>query len=305
MMYSVVIPIYNEEEVLPELYKRLTAVMETLGAPYEVIFVDDGSTDRSFHILENLHRTNRSVKVIKFSRNFGQHIAITAGLDYAAGDVVILMDGDLQNRPEDIPSLIAKINKGYDIVYTIRKGRKDPFLKRVNSQLFTWIMKRIVRDPIAIETSIFRAMRKNVIEAVRELRERNRFIVGIIDWTGFQQTSITVMHDRRFAGKTKYPFYKQFHLALDAIFAFSTFPLQLASIFGFFITLVAFGFGAYIIVRTLLWGVAIPGFASVIVSLFFLSGVQLTLLGIIGAYIGRIYNETKQRPLYIVEKRLE
>ena len=148
-------------------------------------------------------------------------------------------------------------------------------------------------------------MRKNVIEAVRELRERNRFIVGIIDWTGFQQTSITVMHDRRFAGKTKYPFYKQFHLALDAIFAFSTFPLQLASIFGFFITLVAFGFGAYIIVRTLLWGVAIPGFASVIVSLFFLSGVQLTLLGIIGAYIGRIYNETKQRPLYIVEKRLE
>src|SRR3989344_3840146 len=304
MKISIVIPIFNEEEVLPELQKRLRIVQNGLGVQNEVIFVDDGSTDNSFALLEEFCRTDSRIKVIQFSRNFGHHIAITAGIDYALGDVVVLMDGDLQNRPEDIHKLLQKMNEGYDIVYTARKDRRDPLFKKIGSFLFLLVMRRIVTDPVAVETSIFRAMNRNVIESFRNLRERNRFVVGLIDWTGFSQSWIDVVHDKRFAGKSKYSFFRQARLALDAIFSFSTFPLHLASMFGFVITFLAFSIGVYIIIRKLIWGLTLPGFGMLSVSIFFIGGVQLIILGIIGAYIGRIYIEVKERPLYIIKRKI-
>lgn len=305
MQLSVVIPIYNEEEVLPELYRRLILVVEALNAEYEVLFVDDGSTDASPQILRKFHESNKNVKVLQFSRNFGHHIAITAGLDHSSGDTVVLMDGDLQNRPEDIPVLLKKIEEGYDTVYTVRKNRQDSLLKKVSSRLFVWAMKRILIEPMAVETSIFRAMRRDVVEAVQKLREHNRFIIGLIDWVGFKQTSVEVEHERRFAGKSKYSFARQIRLALDAAFSFSTLPLQVTSIVGFLITFVSFGLGAYIILQKLLWGISVPGYASLIFSVFFMGGVQLITLGIIGSYLWRTYIETKQRPLYIIKKTIE
>lgn len=300
---SVVIPIYNEEDNIPQLHSRLHTIIDTLeGFKAEIIFVDDGSTDDSLKILETIYQKDNHVKIIQLSRNFGHHLAITAGLDYAVGDIVILMDGDLQNRPEDIPALIKKIDEGYDIVYTVRKDRHDPVFKKITSRLFLGLMKRVVREPMAIGTSVFRAMRRSVIDSMKQLRERNRYIVGLIDWMGFKQASIEVDHDRRFAGKTKYSFGKQIRLAFDAVFSFSDLPLRLASIFGFIITGFAFGYGAYIIIRKLLWGFTLPGFASLTVSIFFLGGVQLIVLGIVGSYIGRIYTEVKGRPLYVVKK---
>lgn len=303
---SIVIPIHNEEDTIPELYRRLHAVLDTLNEfSFEIIFIDDGSTDNSMILLEDIHKKDNRVKIFQLSRNFGHHIAITAGIDFSLGDVVVLMDGDLQNRPEDIPALLEKIDEGYDVVYTIRKNRQDPLLKKIGSQLFVWFMKKAVGGTMTVNTSIFRAMRRNIVEAMGELRERNRFTTGLIEWVGFKQTSIEVLHDKRFAGKTKYPLGKQLKLALNAIFAFTTFPLQLASMFGFLITSLAFGYGIYIIIRKFLFGFSTEGFAAIITSIFFLGGVQLIILGILGAYIGRIYTEVKQRPLYVIKRKLD
>jgi len=302
---SIIIPIYNEEDTIPQLWNRLHATLNTLKEyTFTVIFVDDGSSDKSMQLLEKLHEKEKRISIIQFSRNFGHHIAVTAGLDHAHGDIVILMDGDLQNRPEDIPRLLQKMHEGYDIVYTIRKSRQDPFLKKVMSRFFIWFMGKVVQDPMTVGTSIFRALRQEVVVEIKKLHERNRYVIGLIDWTGFKQTSIEVKHDERFAGKTKYSFGKQLRLAFDAMFSFSTFPLQLATMFGFLITVFAFSYGTYAIIRRLIWGFTTEGFAAITVSIFFLGGVQLIILGIIGSYIGRIYTEVKQRPLYIIKRKL-
>ncbi len=303
---SVIIPIYNEEATLPELHRRLSATLDDLAVgSVEVIFVDDGSSDASARLLEEFHEKDNRFKVLQFSRNFGHHIAVTAGLDHSQGEIVILMDGDLQNRPEDIPALLQKIGEGYDVVSTIRKNRKDPLAKKTFSKLFVWLMGKVVEESISLEsTSIFRALKRDVVDALGDLRERNRFVIGLIDWTGYKHTSIEVVHEKRFDGESKYSFYKQLRLALDAIFSFSTFPLQVASMLGFAITASSFAYGLYIVVRKLVWGFSVPGFASLTVSIFFMGGVQLIILGTVGAYIGRIYTEVKQRPLYIVKKKL-
>jgi dolichol-phosphate mannosyltransferase len=304
MRLSIVIPIYNEKDVISELYNRLRSVRDSLPADCEMIFVDDGSSDSSFASLEHLHQKDPRIKCIQFSRNFGHHIAVTAGLDAAYGDIVIVMDGDLQNRPEDIPALVKKIEEGYDVVYTIRKNRQDSLFKRLCSRAFVWLMRQVVREPLAADSSIFRAMRQSVVAALRETRERNRYVVGLIGWVGFRHTWVEVLHDKRFAGKSTYSFRRQVRLALDALFSFSTLPLQLASMVGFGITCFSFLYGALLIIRKLVWGFVLPGYASIMVAIFFLGGVQLIMLGIIGSYIGRIYREVQQRPLYVIQRRL-
>ena len=306
---SVVIPIYNEEENISELYRRLRGVLDGhfSTARCEMIFVDDGSKDKSIAMLEALHQKDARVHIVQFSRNFGHHMAVTAGLDHAKGDVTVLMDGDLQDRPEDIPALVGKIGQGFDLVYAVRKGGDDGggFTARMGSHAFVWLMKQMVREPMAIETSIFRAMRRNVLEEVKQMRERDRFLIGLIDWVGFSQGTVEVMRDKRFAGETKYPFKKRVRLALNAMFSFSTLPLEMAGTIGFIVTIVSFVMGVYFLMKKLFWGVDVQGFASLIVSIFFLGGVQLIILGVLGAYIGRIYMEAKRRPLYIVKKIIE
>ena len=304
---SVVVPIFNEEDTLPELYRRLVDALDVLGGfKVEIVFVDDGSKDSSASIIEKFHESDKRVKMVQFSRNFGHHMAATAGLDNANGEIIVLMDGDLQNRPEDIPALLQKIDEGYDLVSTTRKERQDPLIKMVLSKMFIWLMGKVIKEPVSIvNTSIFRAMRREVVDVMGEIRERNRFAMGLIDWTGFRSTSIEVIHDNRFAGTSKYTLSKQIKLALDAIYSFSTFPLQLAATLGFIVTGASFLYGFYVIVRKLIWGFTLPGFASLTVSVFFIGGVQLIVLGVIGSYIGRIYTEVKKRPLYIVKKRLD
>ncbi|MBL7046011.1 MAG: glycosyltransferase family 2 protein, partial [Parcubacteria group bacterium] len=292
---SVVVPIFNEEDTLPELYRRLVDALDVLeGFKVEIVFVDDGSKDSSASIIEKFHESDKRVKMVQFSRNFGHHMAATAGLDNANGEIIVLMDGDLQNRPEDIPALLQKIDEGYDLVSTTRKERQDPLIKMVLSKMFIWLMGKVIKEPVSIvNTSIFRAMRREVVDVIGEIRERNRFVMGLIDWTGFRSTSIEVIHDNRFAGTSKYTLSKQIKLALDAIYSFSTFPLQLAATLGFIVTGASFLYGFYVIVRKLIWGFTLPGFASLTVSVFFIGGVQLIVLGVIGSYIGRIYTEVK------------
>jgi polyisoprenyl-phosphate glycosyltransferase len=305
MMYSVVIPIYNEEEVLPELYRRLKAVMDQLMAPYEVIFVDDGSQDRSFEVLRAFNKTDDRVRIIRFSRNFGHHIAILAGLDYARGNRVILMDGDLQDPPEEIPKLLKAYNEGYDVVYAIRSVRSDSFFKKFASKVFFRIFKLFTNILMPVDSGAFRIMSKQAVDAFVQCREQTRLTLGLMEWTGFSAIGVESIRSKRFAGKSKYTFFKSVRLALDGIISFSRFPLQIASYIGFCIALISFAGGIYIVVQKLFFGTALLGYTSLMVSVIFLGGVQLVLIGIIGEYIGRIYTEIQRRPAYIIKEVID
>lgn len=303
---SIVIPIYNEEDNIPELYLRLKKVIDTdfKDFGYEIIFVDDGSQDKSFELIEGIHQGDGNVKIIQFSRNFGHHIAVTAGLDYARGDLIVTMDGDLQDQPEEIISLYNKLKEGHDVVYAERVNKKFNFGKRFLSSLFNIIIKKLIDEKIVINSTIFRIMTRPVAENMKQLRECNRYVIGMIGWVGFKHASQKVEHGKRCKGKSKYGFSKQFLLALDAIFSFSNRPLKMATLMGFFISTVTFIYGLYIFFSWLFYNKQIPGYASIILSVFFLGGIQLIILGIIGEYIGRIYIESKKRPLYIVKKKI-
>ncbi len=300
--FSIVLPVYNEEKNLEPLYNRLTAVMKQLGESYELLFVDDGSSDRSFEKLRELHRKDPRVRVLKFSRNFGHHIAITAGLDYARGKYVVLMDSDLQDLPEEIPKLYKKALEGYDVVYGIRVNKKFPWHKKFLSKAFRWVMRKILK--YEIQGGIFRILSDRVVREVRKCREVDRIVIGLISWAGFRQTGVEVEHGARLAGETKYSLGKQLQLALNAITAFSTLPLKLASWLGFLISFLSFAGIVWIFIRKLIWGLGIIGWSSLMVTISFIGGVQLLSLGILGEYIGRIFTETRKRPLYIVESEL-
>ena len=248
---SVVLPVYNEEGNLPELHRRLTTVLNSVGRPYEILFVDDGSTDRSTEILRTLYHEDPFVRVIELSRNFGHHLAITAGLDHADGDAVVLMDADLQDEPEAIPALLKKLDEGFDVVYGVRAERADPFLKRLTSRAFISVTSRMVQG-FDLNTGIFRVARRNVIDAVRSCRESNRFIVGLIRWAGFRQTGVSVRHGRRGAGKTKYNLSRQVRLAVNTLTAFTLLPLRLATYLGLVTSFAAVVGAGVIIVRRLL-----------------------------------------------------
>jgi dolichol-phosphate mannosyltransferase len=298
--FSIVIPIYNEEDNIPELYRRLTHIMDSLGS-YEIVMVDDGSKDRSWELIKDLNKRNPRVKGLSFSRNFGHHIAITAGLDYTKGEAVILMDGDLQDPPEEIPKLYEKFREGYEVVYAIRSDRKDPIFKKVTSLVFTRIFKKISQVDISLRSGIFRILSKRCVENLRNLRERSRFIVGLISWVGYFQTGVETQRHKRHGGKSKYSLFKLFKLAWHGVTSFSYIPLQLATYFGFSVAAISFLLGIYMLYRKIFLEIPILGYASIIISLFFLGGVILLILGVIGEYIGRIYTEVQNRPLYVIK----
>ncbi len=300
-VYSIVVPVYNEEAILPELYSRLTAVMEQLGEPYELIFVNDGSHDRSLEIMRELHRRDPRVKVINFARNFGHQVAITAGLDYARGDAVVIIDADLQDPPEVIPDLVARWKEGYEVVYAVRTEREgETWFKEFTAKLFYRLIRSITNVDIPLDTGDFRLMDRQVVETLRAMRERHRFMRGMSSWVGFRQTGVPYRRHRRYAGETKYPFRKMLKFALDGITSFSYLPLQLATYLGFAIAAMSALFILFVIVARLSGMQAFVGQATTLVTVLFLGGIQLISLGILGEYLGRVYEEIKGRPLYIV-----
>ncbi len=302
---SVVIPVYNEEENLPELYRRLRCVLEQkLKITYEIIFVDDGSKDNTWELIERLHNENPNCKGVKFSRNFGHHIAVTAGLDCCIGQAVVLMDGDLQDPPEEIPKLYEKSKEGYDVVYAIRKTRKDLVLKKLASKCFYVLFKILANVEIDQNTGIFRILSRQAVDAFNSCREKSRFITGLMSWTGFSHIGVETVRDARHAGKTKYSFCKSTILALHGITAFSYFPLRITTYIGSVVALLSFIVGSYMLIKKVFFGFPILGYASLIVAITFIGSVQLLIMGIMGEYIGRIYTECQARPLYIVGKKL-
>jgi glycosyltransferase involved in cell wall biosynthesis len=307
--FSVVIPVCNEQQNIPELHSRLTNVMETLcrrenlsGYCYEVILVDDGSSDASWSIIEDIHGKDGLVKGISFSRNFGHHIAITAGLDYAKGRAIILMDADLQDPPEEIAKLFEKFKEGYDLVYGIRKQRKDPFFKRASSSLFWWILRRFSGVDMPRGQTMLRILSRRLLNVLKDMRERARFIHGMMAWSGFKAETVEVEHKPRTKGRSKYNVARMLRLAFHAVTSFSTVPLRLATYMGLASSVVSFLIGAYFLYKKIFLGIPVLGFAAIIVSIFFVGGIQLLVLGIFGEYIGRTYQEVQRRPLYIIKE---
>ncbi|MEO0293034.1 MAG: glycosyltransferase family 2 protein [candidate division WOR-3 bacterium] len=306
ILYSVVIPIYNEEDNIPILYEKLVQVFEKIEGNYEIVFVDDGSSDSSWSLLKELHRKNSSVKILKFSRNFGHQTAISAGIDFAHGDAVITMDGDLQDPPELIPSLIEKWKEGYQVVYAVRKARKgESFFKKGVAWFFYRILKLLSEVEIPMDAGDYRLMDKNIAERLKNLKEQYRFIRGLTSWLGFKQTGVEFIREPRYKGEVKYSFWKLIKLALDGIISFSIKPLQVASFVGFIVSIFSFLYAVWAIIYRFALKEIVPGWASAIAIILFLGGIQLITLGIIGEYIGRIYGEVKDRPLYIIEEKYE
>ena len=305
MIFSIVIPVFNEQENLEILHTRLTKVMKSLGEPYEIIFVDDGSTDDSFQILSDLHQKDSNVKAIRFTRNFGQHIAVTAGLDHCKGENVILMDADLQDQPEEIPKLFAKLSEGYDIVYGFRGRRQDNFLRRLTSKAYRLLLAKLTNLTINPDIVPLRITTRRVVDYTNQFRERSRTVGGLVGWLGFPYATVEIEHGKRFAGKTKYSLWKLITLAVSGVISFSNAPLRLAVWFGFIVSSISFVFGLYYLIRRLVWGIPVAGYTSIIVSVFFVGGVLLLVLGVIGEYIGRINTEVRNRPLYVIKDMID
>lgn len=305
-IFSIIAPIYNELKNIPELYPRVRDVMDQTNETWELIIVDDGSTDGSTDLIRELANQDERVRPVIFARNFGHQIAVTAGLDYSRGDAVVIIDADLQDPPEVILALIEKWREGYQVVYAVRSEREgETWFKRVTASLFYRMIFRITDVNIPLDTGDFRLMDRSVVDVMNQMREKHRFLRGMSSWVGFKQIGVEYKRKARFAGETKYPFKKMFKLALNAITSFSYFPLQLATYLGF----IAAGLSVLAIpivaILRLTTGTALLGQATTLIIVLFLGGVQLISLGIIGEYIGRIYDEAKGRPLYVVAEAPE
>jgi glycosyltransferase involved in cell wall biosynthesis len=300
---SVVVPVFNEAEVIAETHRRLALVMAALDVPWEVVYVNDGSRDHSLRALEALLHTDSHVALVNLSRNFGKEIATTAGLDHARGDAVIVMDADLQDPPEVIPLLVAAWHDGFDMVCAQRRLRDgDSWLKRNTAAAFYRVMHNLGEVPLPPNVGDFRLMSRRVVDAVQQLRERHRFMKGLFAWAGFPTTTVLYDREPRAAGRTKWSFWKLWNLAIEGITSFSVLPLKLATYLGLGVASFAVVFGAQLILRTLLFGNPVAGYPSLMAVILFLGGTQLITLGIIGEYLGRVFNETKRRPLYLVER---
>jgi len=301
---SVIIPMYNEEAVIPETYRRLTSVMEGFGEPYELLFINDGSRDRTGEILRELCKSDRRVKLIDFARNFGHQIAITAGMDYAAGECMVIIDGDLQDPPELIPDMIKLWRQGYEVGYGKRLSREgETFFKKFTAKCFYRILRRMTDVDIPVDTGDFRLIDRKVSEALKQLPERNRYFRGLMSWVGYKQVAIEFQRSERFAGETKYPLKKMIKLAMDGIMSFSYKPLKIATYVGSIISFVSFFYLIAVLVQRIFWPESVQsGWASLIAVSLFFNGIILLILGIIGEYIGRIYDEAKGRPLYIISR---
>ncbi|MGE5262986.1 MAG: glycosyltransferase family 2 protein [Acidobacteriota bacterium] len=305
--YSIVAPCFNEEKGLNELYRRICQVMDQTGEPWELVLINDGSRDKTPQIIRELRAGDPRVKLIDFTRNFGHQIAVTAGLDYAQGDAVIIIDADLQDPPEIILQMIDRWKQGYEVVYAVRTKRKgESWFKEFTAKLFYRIIYRITDVDIPLDTGDFRLMDRRVVEAIKQMRERHRFVRGMTSWVGFRQTGVEYVREERFAGETHYPFRKMLKFALDAITGYSYAPLQIATFLGFLIAGLSAVAVVLVIYARLFMGAAgqeqFHGQATTLVMVLFLGGVQLITLGVIGEYLGRIYDEVKGRPLYLVRE---
>jgi dolichol-phosphate mannosyltransferase len=304
---AVVVPVYNEQPNLELLHQRLAKVADASPDDYRFFFVDDGSRDRSLETLRQLAQKDARVRYLSFTRNFGHEMATTAGIDAAAdADAVVLIDADLQDPPEVIADLVAKWREGFEVVYARRLHRKgEGAVKRMRSWLFYRFINAMSDFSIPPDTGDFRLMDRRVVEAFRRCRERNRFVRGLVAWAGFRQAAVDYERDARHAGETKYGFFKLLHLAFDAISGFSSVPLRLAVYFGFVVCAAAVVMAGVILVQKLAWGIPIEGYALLGTGFFFLSGVQIFIIGVVGAYVGRIYRQVQDRPLYLVMETSE
>jgi len=304
---SLVLPIYNEEPVIPELHKRLTTFLADVGGGvgenWEVIFVDDGSKDRSREMLRELVAREPRYKMIGFARNFGHQLAITAGVDYAEGEAVVVMDADLQDPPEVVKAMIEKWREGFDVVYAVRTKREgETFFKKITAAAFYRLLRKMIRIDIPLDAGDFRLMSRQVVVALRSLRETHRFVRGMVSWVGFKQTAVYYERPARFAGETKYPLRKMMRFAIDGVTSFSTVPLRFATWLGMLAGVIAIG-AAFWALWTKFFGTGVvPGWTTLMMLVAFGSSAQLLMTGILGEYIGRIYEEVKRRPLYLVSE---
>ena len=299
--YSIIAPIYNEIDNLPELYRRVKEVMDSSGEPWELILVDDGSTDGSTGKIRELGQRDKTVRPVIFARNFGHQVAITAGWDYARGDAIVIIDADLQDPPEVILELARKWKEGYEVVYAVRGEREgESWFKKFTAAMFYRIIYSITDVKIPVDTGDFRLMDRKVVDVLKQMKERHRFPRGMSAWVGFKQIGVTYKRAARVAGVTKYPFSKMLKLALNAITGFSYFPLQVATYFGFISAGVSILAIPVVVYMRIMGSGAFFGQATTLIAVLFLGGVQLISLGILGEYIGRLYDEAKGRPLYIV-----
>ena len=299
--YSIVVPVFNEEAVIAVTYERLKKVMDTTGQPYELLFVNDGSSDRTAQILSEICQKDTNVKLINFSRNFGHQIAISAGMDNALGQAIVVIDADLQDPPEIVLQMIERWKEGYEVVYATRKQRKgETFFKKWTAAMFYRLLRSMTDVDIPVDTGDFRLIDRKVCNVMKNIKEKNRFVRGLVSWVGFRQTAVEYVREERFAGETKYPLRKMIKLSLDAMTSFSHKPLKLAIYLGFSFSSMSFLYLLFAIFERLFTPYTVPGWTSIMATSIFFNGIILTILGIIGEYIGRIYDETKDRPLYII-----
>jgi polyisoprenyl-phosphate glycosyltransferase len=301
--YSIVIPVHNEEDTLPELHSRLGAVLDRLDGTAEVILVDDGSQDASFVVMRELHRRDPRVKLVRLSRNFGHQVAITSGMDLAAGDAVVVIDADLQDPPEVILEMAEQWRKGYEIVYGVRSDRSaDSVFKRTTAHLFYRGLRRLTDVDIPLDAGDFRLVDRRAVDAFKGMREGSRFVRGMFSWMGFNAIGVTYRRDKRYAGATKYSFRKMFRLAVDGVVGFSRVPLRFALNVGFVMAAFAMVGGAAALAVKFAGIYSTPGWSSLTMIICFFAGLQLAVLGVMGEYIGRTYEEAVGRPLYIVSE---
>ncbi len=302
ILLSVVVPAFNEQAVLHECHSRLSKVLDTLGVRAEIVFVNDGSTDNTPEVLYQLREQDPRVAVVELSRNFGKEIALTAGLDHALGEAVVVIDADLQDPPELIPELIKQWQDGYDVVYATRVARDgETYLKKATAGAFYRLIQNVSRVKIPADTGDFRLLSRRAVDALKQLREQHRFMKGLFSWIGYPQKSVPYRRDPRFAGETKWNYWRLWNLALEGITSFTIAPLKLASYIGVLTSLAAFIYALRVIYKTLVYGDPVQGYPSLMVVVLFLGGVQLLTLGVIGEYLGRMFDETKGRPLYFTK----
>lgn len=303
-LISIIVPVFNEQEVLPEFYQRLSAAITSAPVnAVEILFVNDGSTDRTLNLLLQLSEKDQRVQVIDLSRNFGKEAAMTAGLEHAMGEAAIIIDADLQDPPELIPQMIREWSDGFDVVYMRRLSRgKETWLKRVSASAFYALMGRIGRLRVPEDVGDFRLLSRRAIDALNQIPERTRFMKGLFAWIGFTSKEITYHRDARHAGTTKWNYWHLWNFALEGITSFTVTPLKIASYVGVLTSVAAILYGLFVLIKTLISGDPVPGYPSLMVVIVFLGGLQLLALGIIGEYLGRMFIEIKQRPLYLVNR---
>lgn len=302
---SIVVPFYNEDSNINHFFERICSVLHRLDITYEIICIDDGSRDNTLKCLRKHHQQNSAIKIVSFSRNFGKEIALTAGIDYAQGKAIIPIDADLQDPPELIEQLLKKWREGYEIVYAQRQSRlDDSWLKRTTAKAFYYTIAKLSAVEIPANVGDFRLLDRRVIDAIKQMPERTRFMKGMFAWVGFKQCSVFYDRQPRYQGQSKWNYWKLWNFALDGIISFSVVPLKIWTYIGFTLSFLAFLYAAYLIILTMIVGITVPGYISLMVVVLFLGGIQLIGLGIIGEYLGRIYEEVKQRPLYLVQESL-